>query len=190
MKNFKNILLILIFTFNNILVFTQNDPVIDSHKSQCGSGNTSMEWSSTLNRCVQKVEAYNKKQDVKECNKIEDLEQRKACQLSLANNSAALNESAEGSLSKLDSGATRSAIVNGANTIISAINFIASGDGKSKNTCMCKNILSATAIGGTVTDILMKIKKDAGERVLKANISLKTAEKFFAPKKNNRLKNL
>lgn len=143
------------------------DAALTSQKSAC-SGKASMEWSSTLNRCVTKKEAFETKNAVAECNKIEDVEQRKTCHLNIANSKAALGESAEGSIGNLDSGATRSALVNGANTVISVLNLMASGDGTSKNTCMSKNILAAAAIGGTVTDILMKIKmKKASEELQK-----------------------
>jgi hypothetical protein len=136
---------------------TTDQTNISAQKSACAANSASV-WNTTLNRCMNKVEEANYRKSSSTCNALTTLSEREACQLALANQTANLSSSAEDSMSKLSSGTTRSAVINGANTIISAINMLASSNDSSKNTCTCKQILAATAFAGTVTDILMKIK--------------------------------
>lgn len=165
MKLFTNLVLLYSIVFSSLPVSAETDAAIEKQKSECAS-KPSMEWSSTKNRCVMKTESFQKKQDAAACNQIEDLEQRKNCQLNLANQNANLNESAEASLGNLSGGSDKAAMINGASTIISIINML--GSGGENSTCMCKTVLAVTSIGGTITDILMKIKMNkAKEKLIK-----------------------
>ncbi len=144
--------LIILFLFH-ASISAQENLTIATDRANCAA-NSAREWSSEVNRCVDKVQAVAIRNKAADCNKIENLDQRKSCHMNLATSDTGLSADANASASNITGGQTQSMVVNGAAAIVAAINYFAKA-GK-ENTCMCKNIFGITAVGGIVTDIYLK----------------------------------
>lgn len=116
--------------------------------------NTAMEWSSQLNRCVGKVQARQERHDAQACDKLTDIEARKACHMQLATNKTGVTDDPKQAGKKMTDLQSRSMMINTANTIVAAINYVAK-DGTSSS-CMSKQIFGITALGGFATDLYLK----------------------------------
>lgn len=165
MKVFTHSILFFSFLMNSSISFADADSVIAAQQTAC-SANSAKRWDSEKNRCVDQIETGTYRKDSISCNDITDIEQRKACQLSLASTKSGVSSDAEAALSGANSNASRSTIINTASAVISLISMFSSG-GKESN-CTSSKILAATSIAGTITDILMKIKiKKKAEEISK-----------------------
>lgn len=128
-----------------------------AQKAACAA-NTANKWSERLNRCMTSQDAIATRNEAEACSKETDIEKKKACHMALANKSTSekgvTKDSAKAGANKVSDNQSRSAMVNGAAGVISAINMFAAGS--IKDPCMCKNIFAATAVVGLVTDITQK----------------------------------
>lgn len=105
---------------------------------------------------MNKIQEQQYQQASAACGAMKDLEQQKACQMNLASQQTGVTSNAEDAMSNNSSLQSRATLINAASTIVSVINMLSSS-GK-ESTCTSKTILAYTGIGGTITDILMKIK--------------------------------
>ncbi|NOT77938.1 MAG: hypothetical protein HOP07_02910 [Bacteriovoracaceae bacterium] len=152
------------------------DKFVSDQMSACNK-NTAMEWNSTLNRCVGKVEARAQRNEAKACNEITDIEQRKSCHLQLASANTGVNGDPNAVGEKMSSLQSQSAIVNTATTIVSAINYFGK-DGQESN-CMSKNILGITSLGGFLTDIYLKIKTKKKLKALQDKFQIESKDSAY-----------
>lgn len=144
-----------LFVLPSNFTLAQDSNPLQSQMDACAK-NTAMEWNNELNRCVGKRQARQERHDAQDCNKLESVDARKACHMNLATTKTGVTANAEEAASKVTSGQGRSAIINGANAIVGAINMIAKES--SASSCMSKSIFGITAMGGFVTDLWMKIQ--------------------------------
>lgn len=152
------------------------DKFVSDQMSACNK-NTAMEWNSTLNRCVGKVEARAQRNEAKACNEITDIEQRKSCHLQLASANTGVNGDPNAVGEKMSSLQSQSSIVNAATTIVSAINYFGK-DGQESN-CMSKNILGITSLGGFLTDIYLKIKTKKKLKALQDKFQIESKDSAY-----------
>lgn len=152
------------------------DKFVSDQMSTCNK-NTAMEWNSTLNRCVGKVEARAQRNEAKACNDITDIEQRKSCHLQLAAANTGVSSDPNAVGEKMSSLQSQSAIVNAATTIVSAINYFGK-DGQESN-CMSKNILGITSLGGFLTDIYLKIKTKKKLKALQDKFQIESKDSAY-----------
>lgn len=118
--------------------------------------NSAMEWSSTLNRCVGKVEARATRNESKACDKIPDVTAREKCHIGVAEKSTGLSADTE----KLNQGGTTgSMMLNG--SVLAAYTIIAliSKEGIKGITsgCTSKKILGITSVAGLASDVYLKV---------------------------------
>lgn len=157
-------------------------PDMSTQQTTCNA-NTAMVWDSTLNRCMNKIQEQQYQKASADCGKITDLEQQKACQMNLASQQTGVTSNANQAMNNTSSLQDRAALINGASTVIAVINWFAGKDG-TNNTCMSKSILAVTSIGGTITDILMKMKtQKAAENLIKKYQITKTDSPYSAQTK-------
>ena len=144
------------FFFFRLTLSAQENALITQQKATCNA-NTAREWSAEVNRCVDKQQAAAIRNQAADCNKIENLEQRKACHMQLASNDTGLgNANFNSSMGKMSDLQSQSALINTANTIVTIINMVAGPEKESE--CMSRKIFGITAFGGTLSDIYLKIK--------------------------------
>jgi hypothetical protein len=145
---------LLIIFFISISLFAEDSALLVKDKADCAA-NIAMEWSSILNRCVDKVQAVNVRNAAKECDLLTDLTAKKNCQMNLARKDTGLNASvASAGVDKISSIKDQATMINGAYSVVAAINMIAA---KSfKDPCTCKNIFAVTAMAGIASDLLLK----------------------------------
>ena len=143
--------------------------------------NTAMEWSSSLNRCVGKVEARATRNDSKACNAIEDVKAREQCHIKVAEKSTGLSADVE----KLNTqgGTTGSMMMNGsiaaAYSIITLISKF--GSKKSNNNCTSKHIMGVTSLAGLASDAYLKISAKKKVKELEDKYALdKTSSAYEA----------
>ena len=168
----KYALVILIFFAIN--AFGQTDPVAQA-QADCAK-NTGKTWSAEVNRCVDSAQAIAIQSESRACETNQDLEARKNCHVQLAAKYTGIDSNnAQDTLGKMSDLQTRSAIINGASTIVAAINFFGSSGKNSK--CMCKNVFGVTAVAGLASDVYIKMKtnKAMDELKNKYQIDLKTS---------------
>ena len=131
---------------------SQVDPVIEKQKADCAK-NTANVWSTSLNKCVGTAQARNDRHAADDCNAIADIPKREACHKALAEKETNLSSDT----SKLYQGSyDKSMVINGAYTIVAAINFM--GAKKGKSSCTSKTIFAATAVVGLATDFYLKMQ--------------------------------
>lgn len=151
--NRKLILMIAISSLANVL-FAETEPdVLASQREACNK-NSAMEWDNASNKCVGRADARAQRHDVQDCNKIADMEARKACHLNLATSKTGITANPEEAGKKVSDLQNQSMMVNGAATVVSAINFFAKD--KAGSSCMSKSILGITSLGGFATDLYLK----------------------------------
>jgi hypothetical protein len=126
-----------------------DDISIDAQKKDCDS-NTAKQWSSSLNRCMNKVDETQYKNDAINCNKIVDLEERKQCQLNMATSKTGLSTDAETLGKSVKDIKEKSKMANGIIGTITAVTM------KLSSSCPSKIILASTSLGGFLTDLLLK----------------------------------
>ena len=126
---------------------------LQSQKDACAK-NTAMEWSSQLNRCVGKVQARQERHDAQACDKLTDVEARKTCHMQLATTKTGVTDDPNQAGKKMSDLQSRSMMINTANTIVTAINYVAK-DG-TNSSCMSKQIFGITSLGGFATDLYLK----------------------------------
>jgi hypothetical protein len=145
---------------------------LQAQKDACAK-NTAMTWNSEMNRCVGKVQTRSERHEAQDCNKLEDVNARKACHMDVATKKAGVTSDPEQAGSKVSSLQSRSAMINTATTIVSLLNMFASK--KAGSACMSKSIMGITAMGGLATDIYFKIqtKKKLGALKDKFQLELK-----------------
>lgn len=137
------------------MTFAQTDTSLDAQKAACGK-NSAAEWSSSMNKCVGKVEDRKTRHEVEDCSLLTDIEQRKECHKKIAENKTGLNADPD-SLPKGTTG--KSAVMNGAASAYAILGIINSmGSGNNKSMCTSKKIFAVTAIAGTLSDIWLKIQ--------------------------------
>ena len=105
-----------------------------------------MTWNTELNRCVGKVEARAQRNDAKACNELKDKTEREQCHLSIASANTGVSSDIGGQVGQITSLQNRSALINTATTIVSAINML--GKNGTESNCMSKSILGVTSLGG------------------------------------------
>lgn len=149
------ILPLILFLFSS-LAFAEDDSIMAKQRTECEK-NSAREWSSQYNRCVDKVETSTYRQDSIECNKISNLDQRKACQIQLAEKETAVSDDLKGHLKEIKGNSTQSALVNSAYAITGLLNLAFVKGGPNSN-CNSRKILYATATAGMISDFLMKKK--------------------------------
>lgn len=128
---------------------------MDAQVAAC-KANTAMEWSSSLNRCVGKVEARATRNESKACNDIVDLKAREKCHLAVAEKSTGLSSDTE----KLNQGSTTSSmLLNG--SVLAAYTIIAliskEGIKGIMSGCTSKKILGLTSAAGLASDVYLKV---------------------------------
>lgn len=143
--------------------------------------NTAMEWSSSLNRCVGKVEARATRNESKACNAIEDVKAKEKCHIAVAEKSTGLSADVE----KLNTqgGTTGSMMMNGsiaaAYSIITLISKF--GAKKSNNNCTSKHIMGITSLAGLASDAYLKVSAKKKVKELEDKYALdKTSSAYEA----------
>ncbi len=178
-KHLRIIFFSLSMVLSNVSL-AQVDKSLDDQKADCAK-NSATQWSNSLNRCVGKAEDRQTRHDVIDCNKLADLEARKNCQLNIASQKSGISGNPEEAFSKTSGLQSRSLMVNGAYTVISAISYF--GQDKAKSSCMCKSIFGVTSLGGVVTDILMKTKTKSKLKELQDKYKLEAKDTPFQAQK-------
>ncbi len=149
------------FTFSLLLVvtssslpintFAETDTTLDQQKKDCAA-NSSWEWNSAQNKCVQKKTDQTNRNEAERCAQIKDMAQREACNKALAEKMSGLSANT-GTLyqgNKDDAGM----LMNTAYTIIAMIN---TGSMNLLNeTCTSKKIFGLTAAVGVASDFYLK----------------------------------
>lgn len=142
--------------------------------------NTAMEWSSTLNRCVGKVEARATRNESKACNDIEDLKAREKCHLAVAEKSTGTSSDTE----KLNQGSTTSSmLLNGSVLAAYTISALISKEGIKGITsgCTSKKILGLTSAAGLASDVYLKVTAKKKVKELEGKYALdKTSSAYEA----------
>ncbi|MGZ3809490.1 MAG: hypothetical protein ACXVCE_15510 [Bacteriovorax sp.] len=130
----------------------QTDTTLDQQKADCAK-NSAMEWSSQLNRCIQKIQAQTDRHEADNCNVIQDISQREACHKALAEKKTGLSSDPN---SLKQGNTTGSMMMNAAYSIVSLIN--STGSSSSKSSCTSKTIFGVTAVAGLASDFYLKYK--------------------------------
>lgn len=126
---------------------------VQAQRDACAK-NTAMQWDGELNRCVGKAQARQERHEAQDCHLLTDEAARKACHMGLATKKTGLTDDPEKAGSKVTSLQSRSMMINTANSIVAGINYFAKD--KVANSCMSKTIFGVTALGGFVTDLMLK----------------------------------
>lgn len=149
----------------SILSLKAEENSITSQKTECDK-HTSLEWSNNLNRCVTKKEVLSERNEAEQCNQLANETEQKACHLKLAEKKTSLNSNPD----DLPQGnTTGSLVMNGAYSIVAAINM--TGQGGFKSTCLSKNIFHTTALAGISSDLFLKYKASSKIKELKNKFS-------------------
>lgn len=153
--NYLIICISLLVTSHSSIAIAQTDTSLDAQREACGK-NSAAEWSSSMNKCVGKVEDRKTRHEVEDCSLLTDIEQRKECHKKIAEKKTGLNADPD-SLPKGTTG--KSAVMNGAASAYAILGIINSmGSGNNKSMCTSKKIFAVTAIAGTLSDIWLKIQ--------------------------------
>lgn len=129
----------------------QVNSLLEKQMSDCAN-NSSMEWSSTTNKCVEKEESLKQRNEANACNEKKDLAQREACHKSLAEHKTGLSSDPN----KLSQGnTTASMVINSAYSVVTLINF--TGKDNAKSNCLSKKIFGVTAVAGLASDVYLKV---------------------------------
>lgn len=153
------LLIILAISMTPTQVYADSDSKADENiKAQVEkcAANTSMEWSSKLNRCVGKVEARATRNESKACNDLVDVAAKEKCHLGIAEKNSGLHSADTEKLAK--GGSTKSMVLNGSVAAAYAIISIISKKGISglKSGCTSKKILGITSAAGLASDVYLK----------------------------------
>ena len=133
-------------------VWAQTDPLLDQQKKDCAKTSATI-WSENLNKCISTATSQNDRHEADDCNAIASIPQREACHKALAEKNSKLSSDT----SKLYQGSyDKSMTINGAYTLVAAINMM--GAKKGKSSCTSKTIFAASAIIGIATDIYLKMQ--------------------------------
>lgn len=131
------------------------DKIMEEQKTKCSS-NTSMEWNSTLNRCVGKAAARAQRNEAIECEGITDVAAKEKCHLASVEKTSGLS-SDTGSLNQGNT--TGSMVLNGAAAAYTAVSMLTENGMKlESSSCTSKNILGVTSVAGFASDIYLKKK--------------------------------
>lgn len=188
MSKLNCLLIIFSMTMSSTLVMaedaTTNDSKVETNMAAqvaACKANTAKEWSSTLNRCVGKVEARAIRNESKACNELEDIAAREKCHIAIAEKSTGLSADTE----KLNTsgGTTGSMMMNG--TIAAAYSIITLiskfGAKKSENNCTSKHIMGITSLAGLASDAYLKISAKKKVKELEDKYALdKTSSAYEA----------
>lgn len=132
--------------------WSQADLIIEKQKTDCAKS-ASSEWSSSLNKCVEKVAAKQARNEANDCNAITVMAQREACHKALAEKKTGLSSDPN---SLYQGNTTGSMLMNAAYSVISLINF--TGAKGKKSTCTSKTIFGVTAVAGLASDFYLKFQ--------------------------------
>lgn len=136
----------------NLVVLAETDTTFDNDKAACAK-NSSREWSTRLNRCVEKVESKETRHKNEDCSNLSDIEAIKECHKKIAEDKTGLSADPDA----LPQGSTsKSAIIATAYAMLGMINGL--GSNNKGSTCTSKKIMAITAGVGTATDLWMKIQ--------------------------------
>ncbi len=149
---------------------------LQAQKDAC-TKNTAMTWDFTMNRCVGKVQARAERHEAQDCNLVTDIEARKACHMNVATKKTGVTSDPEKAGEKISSLQSRSAMINGATSVVSLLNMFASK--KAGSSCMSKSIMGITALGGIATDIYFKIQTKKKLNALKDKFQLDLADSAY-----------
>lgn len=130
----------------------QTDVAMEAQKAECQK-NTSTEWSSSLNKCVGKVEARQTRHEANDCNSSPDMAQREACHKALAEKKTGLSSDTK---SLPQGNTTGSMLMNTAYSIVALINH--TGSAGKASSCTSKTIFGVTAVAGLASDVYLKYK--------------------------------
>lgn len=137
----------------NAFAQTAPDPIVEQQKADCVA-NPAFEWSTTLNKCIQKQASQDTRNQADTCNKLTDMAQREACHKALAEKQTGLSSNTDG----LNQGRTSDSLtLNSITTAYAMIGlFNSKGTSMLSSTCTSKKIFAYTALGGVLTDLYLK----------------------------------
>lgn len=147
------------------------DKYIADQQAACAK-NTSMEWNTSLNRCVGKAAARETRNEAKDCGALKDAAAKEKCHLASVEKKTGLSSDA----SKLNQGnTTGSMVMNGAVAAYAVSSLIMeNGFDLKGSSCTSKNILGVTAAAGLASDLYLKKKAKDKVKALEGKYKLET----------------
>lgn len=159
--------------FSPLMMADENnaEATIALQKETCDK-NSAMEWSSKLNRCVAKADAFATRNETRACEGILDPLANQKCHLDLAEK----NSGTSSNTKKLNQGnTTASLLMNSAAAAYAGTALILEeGKNEENSNCMSRKILGITALAGIASDIYLKVRAKKKVKELEGKYILDT----------------